>query len=58
MNHRSRKEIADREPRQPRVPGRLAGKIVVAADFDDTPEDIIAAFDGDLDVRSDEPTER
>lgn len=36
--------------RRPRVPGRLAGKIWIAPDFDDTPEDIIAAFEGDLDV--------
>ena len=39
------------EPQQPRTPGRLAGKIRIDADFDDTPEDIIAAFEGDLDVR-------
>ena len=39
-----------REQRRPRVPGRLAGKIWIAPDFDDTPEDIIAAFEGDLDV--------
>ena len=38
------------ERREPRVPGRLAGKIWIAPDFDDTPEDIIAAFEGDLDV--------
>ena len=37
-----------REPRQPRKPGRLAGKIWIAPDFDDTPEDMIAAFEGDL----------
>ena len=35
------------EPRQPRKPGRLAGKIWIATDFDETPEDIIAAFEGD-----------
>ena len=38
-----------REVRQPRKPGRLAGKIWIASDFDETPEDIIAAFEGDLD---------
>ena len=38
-----------REVRQPRKPGRLAGKIWIAPDFDETPEDIIAAFEGDLD---------
>ncbi len=37
------------EPRQPRKPGRLAGRIWIAPDFDETPEDIIAAFEGDLD---------
>ena len=36
------------ESRQPRKPGRLAGKIWIAPDFDETPEDIIAAFEGDL----------
>ena len=41
------------EPRQPRKPGRLAGHIWIAPDFDDTPEDIIAAFEGDLDVGED-----
>ena len=39
-----------RERRQPRAPGRLAGKIWIAPDFDETPEDIIAAFEGDLDA--------
>lgn len=37
-----------RELRQPRKPGRLAGNIWIAPDFDETPEDIIAAFEGDL----------
>ena len=35
---------------QPRTPGRLAGRVWVAPDFDDTPEDIIAAFEGDADA--------
>ena len=39
------------KPRQPRVPGRLAGKIWIAPDFDETPENIIAAFEGDLEAR-------
>ena len=39
-----------RARRRPRVPGRLVGKIWIAPDFDDTPEDLIAAFEGDLDV--------
>ena len=34
---------------EPRKPGRLAGRIWIAPDFDHTPEDIIAAFEGDLD---------
>ena len=38
-----------REVRQPRKPGRLTGGIWIAPDFDETPEDIIAAFEGDLD---------
>ena len=38
-----------REVRQPRKPGRLAGKLWIAPDFDETPEDVIAAFEGDLD---------
>lgn len=40
--------IPYRETRQPRIPGRLAGKIWMAPDFDETPEDIIAAFEGSL----------
>ena len=43
--------IPYREQRQPRKPGRLAGKIWMAPDFDDTPEDIIAAFEGNLEDR-------
>ncbi len=31
----------------PRVPGRYKGKISMAPDFDDTPDEIIAAFEGD-----------
>jgi len=38
-----------REQRKQIVPGRLAGKMWIAPDFDETPEDIIAAFEGDLD---------
>ena len=29
-----------------RVPGRLAGRVTMAEDFDDTPEEIIDAFEG------------
>ena len=45
--------VPHREPRQPRKPGRLAGNIWIAPAFDDTPEDMIAAFEGDLDVCED-----
>lgn len=31
----------------PRKPGALKGKIVMAADFDDMPEDILAAMESD-----------
>ncbi len=40
--------IPYRELRQPRKPGRLAGTIWMAPDFDETPEDIIDAFEGSL----------
>ena len=29
-----------------RKPGRLAGRIKIAEDFDETPEEVIAAFEG------------
>jgi prevent-host-death family protein len=32
---------------EPRVPGAWRGRAVIADDFDDTPEDLIAAFHGD-----------
>lgn len=32
----------------PRKPGRLKGKIKLADDFDNTPESVISAFEGDL----------
>ncbi|MDE0169014.1 MAG: type II toxin-antitoxin system Phd/YefM family antitoxin [bacterium] len=32
--------------RTPRVPGRLAGKIVMAEDFDATPDWLLDAFEG------------
>ena len=46
------------DPRTPRTrkPGRLAGKLWIAPDFDETPEDILAAFEGDLDVQDDPHT--
>ncbi|QEA39245.1 type II toxin-antitoxin system prevent-host-death family antitoxin [Pistricoccus aurantiacus] len=35
--------------RQPsrRTPGRYKGQILMAADFDKTPEDVVAAFEGE-----------
>ena len=36
---------AYRRRRSPRVPGRLAGKIEMAADFSETPEWLIEAFE-------------
>lgn len=35
------------EQRAPRKPGSLRGKVFIADDFDDTPEDIIRAFYGE-----------
>ncbi len=32
---------------QPRTPGARRGQVVIADDFDETPEDLIAAFHGD-----------
>ncbi|SDN71777.1 type II toxin-antitoxin system Phd/YefM family antitoxin [Geodermatophilus sp. DSM 45219] len=34
---------------EPRVPGSWRGRMVIADDFDETPEDLIAAFHGDAD---------
>lgn len=34
------------DPIRGRVPGRLRGRIEMAPDFDDTPEEIIDAFEG------------
>lgn len=33
--------------RHRRRPGRLRGRITIAADFDHTPEEVVAAFEGD-----------
>ena len=35
-----------RPQRDPRVPGRLAGRITVAGDFDVTPDELLDAFEG------------
>ena len=32
---------------RPRTPGAWRGQVVIADDFDETPEDLIAAFQGD-----------
>ncbi len=32
---------------EPRTPGAWRGRVVIAADFDETSEDLIAAFHGD-----------
>ena len=33
---------------RPRKPGRFKGKISIAADFDHTPEEVIEAFEGNV----------
>ncbi|MCY4153753.1 MAG: type II toxin-antitoxin system prevent-host-death family antitoxin [Gammaproteobacteria bacterium] len=33
-----------REPRKPRKPGRLKGRISIAPDFDETPQEITDSF--------------
>jgi prevent-host-death family protein len=38
--------VAYREERAPRRPGRLKGAIVMAPDFDHTPDELIDAFEG------------
>ena len=38
------------EPERPkRIPGLLKGKMTIADDFDETPDWLIAAFEGELD---------
>lgn len=39
--------LAHRESRGKRSPGRLAGQIHLAADFDETSSDVLADFEGD-----------
>lgn len=34
------------EERAPRRPGRWAGRVVIAPDFDTTPDEVIEAFEG------------
>lgn len=38
--------LPHKENRNPRRPGRLAGRITIAPDFDETPADLIDAFEG------------
>ena len=33
-------------PNRRRTPGRWAGQVEIAADFDDTPEEVLRGFDG------------
>lgn len=40
--------VPHRENLVPRRPGRLKGLISIAEDFDQTPEDLIGAFEGEL----------
>lgn len=39
--------LPHKETRKERVPGRLAGRIKIAPDFDATPPDVIDAFEAD-----------
>ncbi|GAB4267365.1 type II toxin-antitoxin system Phd/YefM family antitoxin [Deferrisoma sp.] len=38
--------VPHREERAVRVPGLLKGRVRIAPDFDETPEDVIRAFEG------------
>jgi len=40
--------VPHRDNVTPRKPGRLKGQIVIAEDFDKTPLDVIAGFEGEL----------
>ncbi|MFO7717877.1 MAG: type II toxin-antitoxin system Phd/YefM family antitoxin [Desulfohalobium sp.] len=39
--------IAYQETRRERQPGRFKGQIEIAEDFDQTPEDLLVAFEGE-----------
>ena len=39
--------VAYRQPDEPRRPGLWAGQVWMADDFDETPEDLVAAFEGE-----------
>ena len=38
--------LPHKETLEPRKPGRLKGQIKLASDFDETPEEIVKAFEG------------
>jgi prevent-host-death family protein len=38
--------VAYEQRRAPRTPGSMKGKVSIAEDFDDTPDDILDAFEG------------
>ena len=40
--------VPHRENITPRKPGRFTGQIMIAEDFDKTPLDVIAGFEGEL----------
>ena len=40
--------VPHKQSTEPRVPGRLKGKIQIPDDFNETPEALISAFEGDL----------
>ena len=40
--------VPHKENQSERVPGNLKGKIVIADGFDETPVELISAFEGDL----------
>lgn len=42
------KLVAYQEPKPKRKPGAWKGKVWISPDFDELPEDILAAFDGEL----------
>ena len=39
--------VAYRQPDEPRRPGLWAGQVWLADDFDETPADLVAAFEGE-----------
>ncbi len=39
--------LPHKDKREPRVPGRFKGQIKISDDFDQTPDEIIAGFEGE-----------